>query len=93
MDLMFGSPRLLGLCYPFLRISVSVEYDSLMLDRIFLDQIMYCKYRKSSAFSRSSQASENASATMVFNTTFGCSNGILGTNHTELKLVSGKSKR
>ena len=71
MDLIFGSPRF------WASATHSSEYP-FPLNTILWCSMAYFLIRscaassKSSAFSRTSQASENASATMVFNTIFAC---------------------
>ena len=60
----------LCLLNPLIGVAVSIEHDLLMLSRIGLDQIMQ-GLLKSSACSSVSQASQSASATMVFRTIFG----------------------
>ena len=81
----------LCLCLPLRCISVSVEYNTLMLDRILLDQVMYCSIKIVCCFQTVACIAEYFCCNRVQNYV-ALGNGITGTNHTELKFVSCERK-
>ena len=77
---------------PFRCITVAVEHDSLMINCIFFDQIMYCHIKIFGSFQTITCFFERFCCNRIkYNVTF--RNRISGSYHTEFKFVSGKRKR
>ena len=77
---------------PFRSISVAVEYDPLMIDRVFLDQIMDCHIKVLGSFQTVAGFFESLGCNRIqYDVAF--RDRVSGAHHTEFELVSGKSER
>ena len=79
------------LFFPFRSVAIAVKYDSLMLGSIFLDQIMDCQIKVFCALQNIAGFLKRLSSNGIQHH-IACGNGILGTNHTKLEFIAGKSK-